>query len=795
MQSRGRDQCLLYPEIVSSSLVYHYHTDVSPRPEVRSLIGKPPRIVPMSLQRIAATWQKAEMMWIGPEDAVKLSTEDREAYDLAHQIMCHLAIQAPTKHKSGHPGGPLSAFTFCYGLLQRRDPHRDSALRISAGHLSLLAYGLQYLGGRGKDDPRLQSPQSIIDSFRTVNGLPGHVQAGIGDIPFGTGLLGKGVSNALGYALGRKLQKEKGITDVLMGDGDTQEGQNMEAARLAAHVAVDTLVVHADMNDLQITGPPTTIVAADIASIYAAMGWAILEVQNGNDPAQVEAALDRVDTLLHRGRPILVCYYTTMGHGVGVMERAANAGLSKFHGAPMNEGDAKAAVALLPPLEELTKAYEPFRQRLIQRYDGAPPGSRLLEHPRKLRRIVTTEKGSMRKDIGALHIKNLMKSDPRIVVIHGDLAESGGFIEVAEEFPDRVINGGVAEANMYMMAAGMRQAGLLPVTYTFATFGTNEARANLRLIDINSGHVPCAVFHDCTHTGLSVGEDGETAQDRNYCNLPFDHLRVWMPADSNQAAAMVERGLQLIAEGTNSVCLFSPRSGHPQLMKEDGSVFYGKEYVFEGKADMVRGKGDCTDAVTIIAAGITVHAALAAIDRLPLTPTLSRGERGSVRLLNVSCIRPLDAAAIMQAALETAHLLVIEDHNSEGGLATQVADIIADFQLPCSLRRLGVNTYFPSGPAEDLFLLAGLDHESIADAVQDEVRAEVRGGEDALVSVLHRMPVVLEQSRFGPTARPYAERLQSEKGYLEALREKWRKRSAGKFPSNEELREVLGDRL
>lgn len=751
----------------------------------------------MSLQRIAATWKKAETVWIGPEDAVKLSKDDREAYDLAQKIMCHIAIQAPLKHQSGHPGGPLSAFTFCYGLLRRRDPHRDSALRMSAGHLSLLAYGLQYLGGRGKDDPRLKSPQSIIDSFRTVKGLPGHVQAGIGDIPFGTGLLGKGVSNALGYALGRTLQKEKGITDVLMGDGDTQEGQIMEAARLAACRNVDTLVVHADMNDLQISGPPTTIVAADIASIFGAMGWAVLEVQNGNDPAQVEAALDRVDTFIGKGKPILVCYYTTMGHGVVVMEKAANAGLSKFHGAPMKEEDAKAATTLLPSLVELTKAYEPFRRVLQKRYDGAPPGSKPLKPPRHSQRIVTVEKGSMRKDIGAVHIKNLMKSDPRIVVIHGDLAESGGFIEVAQEFPGRVINGGVAEANMYMMAAGMRQAGLLPVTYTFATFGTNEARANLRLIDINSGHVPCAVFHDCTHTGLSVGEDGETAQDRNYFNLPFDHLQVWMPADSNQAAAMVERGLELVAEGMESVCLFSPRAGQSPLVMSAGGVFYGEDYRYDGKIDCIRGHGDGTDHLTILTTGNCVHAALEAVRQVlgVRCQVLGKERSLSVRLLNVSCIRPIDAAAVIQAALETAHLLVVEDHHSEGGLATQVADIIADFQLPCSLRRLGVNMYFPSGPAEDLFFLAGLDHESIYDAVLDEVRAEVRGSEDALVSVLHRMPLALQQSRFGPSARPYVERLQSEQGYLEALREKWGKRAVGKLPTNEEIRRGLGDRF
>ncbi|MBI2523893.1 hypothetical protein HYW11_01595, partial [Candidatus Peregrinibacteria bacterium] len=62
------------------------------RPEAKALVGKDPNVVPMSLQRVAATWRKAETVWIGPEDAVKLSKEDQEAYDLSHKIMCHLCV-------------------------------------------------------------------------------------------------------------------------------------------------------------------------------------------------------------------------------------------------------------------------------------------------------------------------------------------------------------------------------------------------------------------------------------------------------------------------------------------------------------------------------------------------------------------------------------------------------------------------------------------------------------------------------------------------------------------------------
>jgi len=774
----------------------------SARPDTSALTGQDPKVVPLSCQRVLSHPPEGEHLWIGPKDGKPLTADERKAYDLAHTVLEHLVVSAPLKHSSGHPGGPLSAFTFSYLLSVRRDPGRDQPMRMSAGHLSLLSFGLQWLFGREGSDKRLASPQAIIDTFRTPDGLPGHIEAGIGDIPFGTGPLGKGVSNALGVAFGlqylRKISPNPNpnpnpspVVDVLLADGDAQEGQVMEAFRLASHLKVDHLVVHGDFNDVQLSGLPSQTVAADFASIAHACDWHVIEVQNGNDPAQVRAALDAADALLGKGRPIFICYYTTMGYGIPFMEEGSNTGRKNYHGAPLSAEEAKLALDMLPDLAETVQAYEPFRAKEKKRFVSAKRVETdlpLTLQTKGYERVVTTEKGAARQDFGAVHIRNLMKADPRIIVLHADLAGSGGFSGVAKDFPDRVINVGVAEANMAMMAAGLRQAGLLPITYTFAAFGVNEARANARLIDINCGHTRCAVLHDCTHAGLSVGEDGETHQEQNYFTLPFRNTQVWMPADSNQAAAMAERGLELVAEGHSSVYVFSPRTGHEQLKNAKGGALYGKEYQFSGKADRVRGAGNLSDRVTIITTGIGVHNAIAAADALA-----AGREKLSVRVLAIGCIRPLDAACVLEAALETGHLIVVEDHNIEGGLASQVADVIADFALPCTLRRLGLMHYFPSATAKELEFMAGLDTESIQNAVLDELKAEVRGSEDALVTSLFEIVGNARFSRWRSSVAPYVERLIGEKEYIETLRTHWAKREVphANLPKTSDLKKKL----
>ena len=109
---------------------------------------------------------------------------------------------------------------------------------------------------------------------------------------------------------------------------------------------------------------------------------------------------------------------------------------------------------------------------------------------------------------------------------------------------------------------------------------------------------------------------------------------------------MAKRGLEIIAEGNNSIFAFFPRSGHNQITNPDGEVMYGASYQFDGKVDIVRGTNTVDDQITIISTGMTIHNAIEAADEL-----MQGQENIVVRVLNVSCVRPLDATPIIAAAL------------------------------------------------------------------------------------------------------------------------------------------------
>ena len=251
--------------------------------------------------------------------------------------------------KAGHPGGSLSAadmFTYLYFKelnVDPKDPKNENRDRfvLSKGHTAPGLYST--LANRGffpvEDLPTLRHIDSYLQGHPNMNTVPG--------VDMSTGSLGQGISVAAGMALGAKHQGKTYRVYTLLGDGEIQEGQVWEACMLAAHYKLDNFVAIVDNNGLQIDGPVDKVMSPyPIDEKLKAFGFHV-EVIDGHDFNQIEAALNTAKTV--KGKPTAIVMKTTKGKGVSFME-----GQASWHGkAPNDEEYAIAMNELKAALAEL----------------------------------------------------------------------------------------------------------------------------------------------------------------------------------------------------------------------------------------------------------------------------------------------------------------------------------------------------------------------------------------------------------------------------------------------------------
>ncbi len=251
--------------------------------------------------------------------------------------------------KAGHPGGSLSAadvFTYLYFKelnIDPKDPKNENRDRfvLSKGHTAPGLYSA--LANRGffpvEDLPTLRHIDSYLQGHPNMNTVPG--------VDMSTGSLGQGISVAAGMALGAKHQGKTYRVYTLLGDGEIQEGQVWEACMLAAHYKLDNFVAIVDNNGLQIDGAVDKVMNPyPIDEKLKAFGFHV-EVIDGHDYNQIEAALNTAKTV--KGQPTAIVMKTTKGKGVSFME-----GQASWHGkAPNDEEYAIAMNELKAALAEL----------------------------------------------------------------------------------------------------------------------------------------------------------------------------------------------------------------------------------------------------------------------------------------------------------------------------------------------------------------------------------------------------------------------------------------------------------
>ncbi|MBS1892767.1 MAG: transketolase, partial [Actinobacteria bacterium] len=268
-------------------------------------------------------------------------------------------------------------------------------------------------------------------------------------------------------------------------------------------------------------------------------------------------------------------------------------------------------------------------------------------------------------------------------------------------FPDRFIEVYIAEQQMVASAVGFQvRRHWTPFASTFAAF-LSRAYDFVRMAAISRADIRLCG----SHAGVSIGEDGPSQMAlEDIASLRAIHgSTVLYPSDATSTSALVE----IMADTAGISYMRTTRAATPVLYDKD------EEFQAGGSKTVLEG----TD-VTLVGAGITLHEALAAAERLA-------GEGISARVIDLYSVKPIDSETLVKAAQETGAIVTVEDHWKQGGIGEAVLAALAEHGAHAAVRVMAVE-YMPSSakPAE-LLRAAEIDAEAIYAAATELVKTKV----------------------------------------------------------------------
>ncbi|MBU1263758.1 MAG: transketolase [Gammaproteobacteria bacterium] len=622
--------------------------------------------------------------FIEPYDALTQLIEDkgrllqrREGAEMlpeATRLLRRQVLRMTTEAGSGHPTSCLSCAEIVAALFfheMRWDPADPQARNVdrfvlSKGHAAPILWAALAAAGAIEEDPM---------SLRRIDStLEGHPTPNNPWIKVATGSLGQGLSAANGMALANRLDGIDARVFCLLGDGECSEGSVWEAAQFASLNKLANLVAIVDVNGLGQSGPaPYGHDTAVLARRFESFGWRAIEI-HGHDMDAVLDALERA----REGGPTAILACTVKGRGVSFLEGAGG-----WHGKPVERERLQQALDEVGDVQSQPRV-EPRRSGAFETAIAGTPGSIDVNYASGAEVATREAYGHALAKLGALN--------PDIVALDGDVKNSTRSEFFAEAFPERFFECWIAEQNMVGAALGLAACGKIPFVSTFACF-LSRAYDFIRM----AGHSrPQHLVFCGSHAGVSIGEDGPSQMGLEDLAMfrALAHSTVLYPCDAVSAERLTEQA----ARSEGIVYLRTTRGKTP--------VIYGNDERFPvGGSKVLRASGD--DQCTVVAAGVTVHEALAAHDSL-------KQQGIALRVIDAYSVKPLDVATLIQAAGETRGLVVVEDHWADGGLGDAVARA-HDWLVP--LRFLAVGSEPRSGTPHALLERHGISRHVIVQQV------------------------------------------------------------------------------
>lgn len=562
------------------------------------------------------------------------------------RLVRYQILAMSTEAGSGHPTSSLSAVELMVGLLFggvfRFDPDRpahpnNDRLIFSKGHASPLFYALWAAAGR-------VSEAELLTFRKFGSPLEGHPTVTFPYAEAATGSLGQGLSIGVGMALNaRSLDRLPYRTFVLLGDSEMAEGSQWEAMEIATHHGLDNLVGILDMNRLGQRGE--TLLGRD-ADAYArrvsAFGWEPVVI-DGHSLPQVLEAFERAVT--RAAGPVMIIARTVKGKGVSFIEDR-----NGWHGVALKRDEFDRAVV------ELGEVDRSVRGRFAKPAEIDAPVMKSV--PAAAPDYPPSKPLATRRAYGSALVR-IAPEFPAMVVLDAEVGNSTGAETFKKAFPDRFFEMYIAEQNMVGVALGLARRGKIPFVSTFAAF-FSRAYDQIRMSQYSDANIKFTG----SHAGVSIGEDGPSQMGLEDLAMfrAIDGSVVFYPAD----AVSTDRLVELAAAHEGLVYLRTTRMDTP--------ILYGPEDSFVIGGSKVPRRTE-KDALTVVAAGVTLHEALAAHDLL-------RAEGISIRVVDLYGVKPVDEGTLREAASETGIILTVEDHRPEGGLGDAVRTVLAPLGVP-----------------------------------------------------------------------------------------------------------------
>jgi len=647
-----------------------------------------------------------------------------------------LAMDAVQKAKSGHPGTPMALAPLAYVLWDRfirhspTNPgwHNRDRFVLSAGHASMLLYGLLYIMGY---DVSLDD----IKAFRQLHSkCAGHPEYGlIPGIECTTGPLGQGAAMSVGFAIAEKWQREyfnrpgHEIIDynvfAVLSDGCMMEGITSEAASLAGHLGMGNLVWIYDNNHITIEGLTSLAFSEDVSLRFRGYGWEVMHVADANDLDNLTKAFE--SAISEKNKPCLVIVDSHIAYGAPNKQDTADA-----HGSPLGEDEVRAAKKfygwdpdkhfyvpddislyrdkvvsrgerLVSEWENKFRLYKSQYPETAGMLDMMISGEIPADIETRLPVFPADSKGLATRAANGIILNAIAQDYPWLLGGSGDLAPSnntrisgaGDFSR--ENYKGKNLHFGIREHAMGAILNGLALSGIRPYGATFLVF-SDYMRPAIRLSALMK--LPSILIF--THDSIGLGEDGPTHQ-------PIEHLaslraipglQVIRPADANELAVLWRYVLTLKDRPT---ALILSRQALPVI---DRSKYLAADGALRGAYVIADTHAD--PEIILISTGSEVSVTLEAHERLIADGIKSR----TVSMPCWSLFESQDRAYMESVLPESVVRRVVVEAGSTFGWERYIGN---------SGAVIGMSRFGESAPEKDVYREFGFTADNIAKSAKD----------------------------------------------------------------------------